>query len=154
MKLLVKLIDIIYAIVEKVDECVINCDHELGKYTGEKNTFCYYVLFNKSNRNNRFIKEVLTEIEIIYHGDMDYNGQTVLEEKLAVVEKLDNFLSQFILKVKDRVLKFDYEIGEADSELQVILSFRFMDDVIDLEYNEEQLRLKIENINLKNEVLK
>ncbi len=123
--------------------------HELGEYTGENDTFCYYLPFVKSKQNTKFTKETLIDIQIIYHGNINYVGQTSLKEKLDTKEKLEYFLSQFILKVDDRTLSFDYDIGETDGELMINISFRYLDDVIDLEYNESQLREKIKNINFE-----
>lgn len=143
---MVKIIDIFYSIISEINKLMPDSKHELGEYTGDNNTFCYYLTFAKSQRNARCIKEALVDIQIIYHGTIDYVGHTSLKEKLETQETLETFLSQFILKVEDRVLKFDYDIGEADGELMINMSFRFYDDAIDLEYDKEQLREKIENI--------
>ncbi|HAR73071.1 MAG TPA: hypothetical protein DCR77_06645 [Flavobacteriaceae bacterium] len=146
---MVKVIDILHSIIKQINEQMPKSKHELGEYTGENDTFCYYLPFVKSKQNTKFTKETLIDIQIIYHGNINYVGQTSLKEKLDTKEKLEYFLSQFILKVDDRTLSFDYDIGETDGELMINISFRYLDDVIDLEYNESQLREKIKNINFE-----
>ena len=151
---MVKIINILYAIVKQIEVIMPKSTHELGEYSGDKDTFCYYLVFSNSNRNTKHTKEVLVDIQIIYHAkSINYVGRTSLKEKLEVQEKLETFLSQFILRVDDRVLKFDSDIGEADGELMVNLSFRFFDGMIDLTYDEEQAREIIQNIIINNEVI-
>lgn len=151
---MVKIIDIFYAIVNQIKEIMPESEHELGEYTGSKDTFCYYFIFAKNQRNTKHTKEVFVDIQIIYHAKAyNYVGRTSLKEKLEVQGKLEAFLSQLILRVKDRVLKFDCDIGEADGELMFNLSFRFFDGMIDLEYDEERARELIQEIKIKNEVI-
>jgi len=154
VRLLVKLTDIIFAIVRRFDACVENSNnelgeytHEIGEYTGDEKTFCYYLTFVKERQVNKFIKESLVDIQVIYHGlREEYKGKTKLIDKLKVLEDVKVFLSQFNIDVGDRNLKFDYDVGDTDGEIMINLSFRFYDDVIDLEYNEAQLRERIQNI--------
>lgn len=161
MRLLVKLIDIIYALVEKFNACVVNSNnepeeytHELGEYTGDEKTFCYYLTFVKERKSSKSIKECLVDIQVIYHGVRDkYKGDTKLNDKLKVLEDLKEFLSQFNINVGDRNLKFDYDVGDADGELMINLSLRFFDDLVDLTYDEEQARELIQNIKFNNEVI-
>ena len=151
---MVKLADIICSIVDKINEIMPESTHELGEYTGTKDTFCYYLVFAKSRRITKHIKDVIVDIQIIYHAnDINYIGQTSLKERLDVQDKLESFLSQFILPVGNRVLKFDYDTGEADGELMINMNFRFFDDLVDLTYDEEQTREMIQNIKIKNEVI-
>lgn len=160
MKLLVKLLDIILAIVNSFNECIKDMDdmadvqHEIGEYTGDEKTFCYYLIFANERQNNKSLKECLVDLQVIYHAERDeYRGKSKLIDKLNVLDRLTQFLSQFNLNVGDRNLKFDYDVGDADGELMINLSFRFFDDLVDLTYDEEQARELIQNIKLNNEVI-
>ena len=59
------------------------------------------------------------------------------------------FRSKFILKVDERVLSFNYEIGKADDQLSIILDFKFKDSIV---ITQEDFEM-IENISLNEEAI-
>lgn len=107
-------------------------------------------LFKYAKRNivdaNYYLNKVKLEIPIVYFTAKDNLGNENIEDKLKVIEKLDNILGSMTLKVKDRNLRFSYSYGEIEGILTISLSFEFMDekDLI-LENYDTMENIKINN---------
>lgn len=107
-------------------------------------------LFKSAKRTmadaNYYLNRVKLELPIVYFATKDNLGNENIEDKLKVIENLDDILGSMTLKVKDRNLRFSYGYGEIEGNLTISLSFEFMD--------EKELTLEnhdtIENIKINN----
>lgn len=140
--------DVIYAIIKQINNKKLGSEHYLGNIPEncERPSFLYLLSFLKDSRSSYFTKDRVLNIQIIYFGIKDDDGKEIFEDKLRTIEEVEQFLSSFNINVKDRNLKFDYSITEADEQLSINIDFKFKDSVINPEYDEEQTRDMIENI--------
>ena len=123
----------VQAIADKVAECVPDAKHYKGRLA-ENHTrpaFLYVPTFFGENKANYFTSTKIAEIQIIYFGRTDRYGNEDFVERLETEAKLAPLLSQFTLPVKDRKLHFTYEVKEADKQMAIYLTFKFLDEALD-----------------------
>lgn len=114
---------------------------EFGKATGINNhhlghlpenfkapCFAYYLVYNNETHNSYNLKKIDLDIQIIYINSKKCYDNNNFKANIQVMDKLKVFLSQFNLNVKDRNLKFKYDIRETDGQLFVDMKFKFIDD--------------------------
>lgn len=140
--------DVIYEIKKQINNKKLGSKHYLGNIPENcpRPSFLYLLSFLKDSRSSYFTKDRILNIQIIYFGIKDDDGKEIFEDKLKTIEELEQFLSSFNINVKDRNLKFDYSITEADEQLSINIDFKFKDSVVNPEYDEDQTRDMIENI--------
>lgn len=144
---MVNVLDVIYAIIKKIREHVPQSEHYFNLPEDYRSPcFLYRMVFNSDARQTKYTKDVNLDLQIIYFGDKDPYGISDYEEKLKVMEQLRRFLSCFFIQSGDRCLKFDYSFGEADGQLMINMDFKFKDGLVDLKYDEEQVREMMDKI--------
>ena len=101
-------------------------------------SFLFSIAFAKDRRSTFLTQTRALSIQIIHFGELDEDEKEDLAEQLKTVESLRGFLNRFLLKVGDRSLTFDFDIGSADEQLSILLDFKFKDS---LDVSEEQFEL-------------
>ena len=125
--------EIIEAIQKRVAECVPEAEHYKGGIAENfsRPAFLYVPTFTGENKANYFTSQKTVEIQMIYFGKKDGYGQDDYDERLETVSRLDHFLSQHSIAVEDRYLHFTTEVKEADKQMAIYLTFRFLDEALD-----------------------
>ena len=137
---MIKVIDVINALKTEFKKCVPDSNHCYGKIpeTYKSPTFAYFLVYNSDLRSSYFRKDTTLDLQIVYFGTNDAYGVPDYEEKLQVMDKLKVFLNTFNLWVGDRNLKFEYNFSEADEQLAINIKFKFKDDIINTEFDNDQ----------------
>lgn len=150
---MVKTMDIINALIKEFDKCIPEVEPYLGGIEEDYKSpaFLFLLIYDGGERSGKFTRDVMIDLQCVYFGETDGYGNQNFEEKMKVVEGLRVFLNQYKLAVGDRVLKFKYEIKDADERLAIFLTFRFKDGVNDPEFEEEQLREAAEELFINEE---
>lgn len=150
---MVKTKDILDAVIMEIDQCVPGAEVYLGRIEDDYNSpaFLYIIVYDGGERRGKFTQDVTVDLQVIYFGKTDGYKNAEFDDKMQIAENLKSFLNRFKLYVGDRVLKFDYEMKDADGKLTVFLTFEFSDGVSDPEFDEEQAREKAEEIYLNEE---
>lgn len=149
---MIKIIDIINEVKQQISDIFPDSNHELGNcLENNNNTFCYYFDSSKSKKQERYIQNIITKIKILYYWESVSENVVSLKEKLLIIEKLKKFLNRFCLIVESRRLEFDYDMGEVDECLNIILNIRYLDNVVDLDCNKENGLQEIKQIKLRKE---
>lgn len=145
---MIKLEDVIYALVERIKAIMPTAAIYLGKLAERPRRPCFLLLpvYVDGNRSSYFTKDVVIDLQMVYFGEHDGYGSQSFEDKMRCMSRLQSFFDGFVLRVVDRTLRFRYDFGEADKQLTVNIKFTFKDDVVNLQYSEELLREKIKNI--------
>lgn len=152
---LINILDIFYSIIKEFKICIPESKHYLGRLEEKvaRPSFLYTMVFSKDTRSSYMFKDTMIDLQIIYFGVTDKFGHENYEDRLKTINLLKQFLSQFNIQVKDRNLKFDYSFGEADEQLTINMQFKFKDELVNLEYDKNQAREKIREINYNKEVI-
>lgn len=131
--------NIIKAIGQTVAPLVPDVEHYIGRLEEDfsRPAFLYVPVFFGESKANYFTSTKNVEIQMIYFGSTDGCGQQDYIERLDVEAALDTFLSQHTLEVNDRHLHFTYEVKEADKQMAIYLTFRFLDEALDQAYIDE-----------------
>lgn len=139
---------LLQAIVDKVAETVPGAEHYRGRLEEgfSRPAFLYLPTYHGERKRNYVTSEKTVEVQIIYFGKTDRFGREDFEDRLQMQEKLDGFLNQFYLKAGDRKLHFTYEMKEVDGQVAFYLTFRFLDDAIDLRMLEAEAVEVAENL--------
>ena len=153
MKYLINVIDVIYAIMKEFKACMPKSRHYLGRIpeTYKNPAFLYLLVFNNDIRSSYFRKDVTLDLQIIYFGSKDEYGVPDFEEKMQTMDKLKAFLSTFNLWVGDRNLKFEYNFSESDEQLTINIKFKFKDEIINIEFEEDQAMELVDKILINKE---
>ncbi|WMI81596.1 hypothetical protein [Anaerotignum sp. MB30-C6] len=139
---MVKTMDIIDAVMREFNRCMPGAEIYLGRIGDDCSfpAFLFIIVYDGGERSSKYTRDVTVDLQAVYFGKPDGNGNMDFEDKMVTAEKLKVFLNRFKLLVGDRVLKFDYEMKDADEKLAVFLTFDFKDGVNDPEFDEEQAR--------------
>lgn len=150
---LVKTMDVISALSLEFIQCIPEAEPYLGKIKeGYKSpAFLFLLVYDGGERSGKFTKDTIIDLQCVYFGRTDAFGNQAFREKMEIVERLKVFLNQYKLTVGDRVLKFQYEIKDADERLAIFLKFRFKDGVNDPAYEEELNREAAEKLLINEE---
>ena len=137
---MVKIYDVILAIKSEIKKCVPAAKFYLGRLpeNPSRPSFLFSIAFAKDRRSTFLTQTRALSIQIIHFGELDEDEKEDLAEQLKTVESLRGFLNRFLLKVGDRSLTFDFDIGSADEQLSILLDFKFKDS---LDVSEEQFEL-------------
>lgn len=148
---LVKLYDVIKAIKDNIKICFTEMNFYLGKLPEKpvRPSFLIMLANSKDKRSNFLSQSRLLSIQLIYFGPLNDENKEELLNQLETVEALRPFLNKFVLKVGDRALTFEHEVGEADEQLSIIIDFKFKDSIV---ITQEDYEL-IENISLNEEAI-
>lgn len=149
--LLIKLYDIIKAIRDNIKICVPVMQFYVGTIPEKpkRPSVLISLALSQDARSTFLTQTRLLSIQLIYFGPLDAEEKEEFTERLETVDALRPFLNQFILRVGDRVLNFEYEIGEADEQLSITLDFKFKDSIVITQQEYES----IEHIFLNEEAL-
>ncbi len=150
---MVKTMDIINALIKEFDKCIPGVEPYLGGIGEDYKSpaFLFFLIYDGGERSGKFIRDITIDLQCVYFGKTDEYGNQDFKEKMNVVEELRVFLNQYKLIVGDRVLKFRYEIKDADERLAIFLTFKFKDGVNDPEFEEEQAREAAEDLLINGE---
>lgn len=148
---MVNLYDVILAIKSEIKKCVPEAKFYLGHVpkSPSRPSFLLSIAFAKDKRSTFFTQTRALSIQIIYFGKLDENQKDDMADQLKTVENLRVFLNRFLLKVGDRLLTFDSEIGSADGQMSILLDFKFKDS---LDVSEEQFEM-VEEIFINEEAI-
>lgn len=141
--------------MKAVGSALTTCDSELYIYYGDipespiRHSFLITKIQCINRRSTFFTQKRFFSIQLIYFGPIDKLGKENPKDKLGVVDSLSPFLNAFILKVGNRVLTFDVDVGEADKQLSIVLDFKFNDSIVIIDQEHEI----IENISLNEEAI-
>lgn len=149
--LLIKLYDVIIAIKDGIKTCVPEMEFYLGRIPESPSRPSILILRVRSkNTRSTFLSQVSSlSLQLINFVPLNDEGEEELLDKLETEEKLKPFLNKYLLKVGDRCLNFEYDIGEADDQLSIILDFKFKDSIV---ITQEDFEM-IENISLNEEAI-
>ena len=141
--------DILVAVKREFAACVPKAKHYFGNLEEDYRlpAFLYFVIYDGGNKNSFFTSEVTKEIQIVYFGERDGYKKESYQERLQTEAALREFLDKFYINVGDRYLKFTYEIKEADKQMAIYLTFRYLDESPNPDDEEEQKRETAENVN-------
>lgn len=125
--------DIMDAIRQRVAECIPEAEHIKGRLEEgfSRPAFLYVPTYGGENKQNYFTSKKIVEMQIIYFGKTDGCGNEDYDDRLETEARLDAFLSQHTLPVGDRYLHFTHEVKEADKQMAIYLTFRFLDEALD-----------------------
>ena len=139
---MVKVLDVIFELINQFKKVSKGTSHYLCKIPENYNTPCFLYLLslNKSARETKYVQDVMLDFDVIYFNTKDEYNQDDYVEKLKIADDLKEFLNTFMLKVKDRVLKFDYSLDESDGQLTIYITFKFKDNVVNIEDEYELIR--------------
>lgn len=93
----------------------------------ERPSFLISPIINKTKKSNFYLLDTVLSIQVIGYMPL-VNDRVGYEDKLILIDNLNNIFGDMNIEIKDRNLKFDYEIREVDEETLMILDFRFKDD--------------------------
>lgn len=146
--------DILLAVKEEFAACVPEAKHYFGNLEENRRlpAFLYLVTYDGGKKNSFFTSDITKEIQIVYFGKQDGYKKESYRERLQVEAALREFLDRFYIKVGDRYLKFTYEIKEADEQMAIYLTFRYLDESPNPYDEEKQKRETAENIYFKKRV--
>lgn len=125
--------EMVQAIADAVAVCVPGAEHYRGRLEEpiSRPAFLYVPTYFGEKKANYFTSTRNVEIQIIYFGRTDGSGNEDFMERLDTEAKLEAFLVQQFIPVGDRYLHFNYEVKEADKQMAIYLTFRFMDEALD-----------------------
>ncbi len=145
---MIKATDIILELIRHINKCVQAQHYVYSIDEAYKSpAFLHLVTFNKHVRYTKFTQKSTMHIQSICFLKDNYK-KTNFREWDNIIGKLSPFLNSFMLKVKYKVLKFDYEIGEANGHLSIDFYFHFY-DFVNLDYN---LDNRIEHIEMMEKI--
>ena len=129
MRHLVKLLDVVYSLVDRIDACIPNSKHYVGKLPEGFSAPCfvYTIVFNKNERASKHTKDAILDFQIVYLHTTNAYNECDYEDKLRIADQLKSFLDIYVLPVRARRLLFDYALTEVDAELAIDITFRFKD---------------------------
>lgn len=132
---MVSVLEVIHGLVKQFKICMPTAKHYLGNLPENYKSPCflYVVVFNSGKRQSKYIQDCTIDIQVICFNEKDGYGRSDYADKLKTMDSLKTFLDTFMLTVAGRVLKFDYNFDEADDQLTVNMTFKFKDDVINIE---------------------
>lgn len=147
--------DVINAVMREIEGIVPGAEHYLGGISeGYKApAFLYLIVYNGCDRTSRFIQDTTLDLQIVYFTETDGNGNSNLSKKLEMADSLKLFLNRFELTVGDRVLKFEYEVKDADKNIAIFLTFHFKDGVYDSRVEEADEMESAQKVYFKERVI-
>lgn len=148
---MIKLYDIIKAIRDNIKICVPAMQFYVGNIPEKpkRPSILMLVAHSKDVRSTYLTQTRLLSIQLIYFGPLNTEEKEEFTERLETTDALRPFLNQFILSVDDRVLSFEFDVGEADEHLSITLDFKFKDSIVITQQDYES----IEHIFLNEEAL-
>ena len=120
---LTKLYDVIKAVRVSLNACSPTAKFYVGTIpeSPSRPSFLIDIGYSKDTRSSFLTQSRLLSIQLVYFGPLTPDKKENPVEHFETVELLRPFLNKFILKVDERVLSFNYEIGKADDQLSIIL---------------------------------
>lgn len=111
--------------------------------------FLYSIVFDRGQRESFLTSEnkIIVKIEYL-KGDV-YDS-SYCDDMFNIMNEAKKFLNNYVLKIQDRNLKFDYIINKTkEGNLSFIIIFKFKDTVIDENFEKEQKELPAQKVYLQ-----
>lgn len=119
------------AVQKQVKACVPKAEHYKYKLSEGFRTpaFLYLPTYHTEKRINPFLRTVEVEIQVICFCKQDKSGNLDFRDVSEMKQKLESFLSGFLLKVEDRILHFSSEWKTVDGQPSFFLSVSYTEAV-------------------------
>ena len=113
---------------------------------------CFYheVSFIKNKIRNFFTQDITLIIQTVL---LDYSKSDLIsstEKNLEIYDKLQVFLTGKQLRVQDKYIAFKCDMNMSDGLMTFITTFKFIDQSINLDWDQSQKRDIMQKFNLKN----
>lgn len=142
-----KLSDILLSIKNKLESVYDSADFYLFNTAEglDRPSFLIAPVINMTRNDNYYLVNKTISIQVISFMPLNSDNIVGYEEKLQLIDNLEKIFGNMNLNVKDRNLKFNYEVIEVDGETAINIDFAYFDERIQAETTEEIIK----NINIK-----